>query len=115
MKQLIIISMCVLISGCTLFKKNAVDTAVGICKSEKHKIKILYLDSTHDVTKVDTLIKGDTLILKIYVSFVSKHDGYLLDIGENIKFINYGKKTILYETIPICIKVSNCPNMLIEK
>lgn len=89
----------------SLFKKNANDNFVNVCKLENNKIKVSYLDSTKGITKINTIIQNDTIVLTIYVSIVKKQKDHVILIEDHVKYVCYGNRVLSMEDIPTCGKI----------
>ena len=90
---------------CSFIKKNANDNLVNVCMMDNNKLKVLYLDSTKGITKMNTVIQNDTIVLTIYVSTVKEQKDHIILIEDHVKYVCYENKTLNIEDIPECSKI----------
>lgn len=84
-----------------IWPNKAIDVSVMICK-KGNKVKVDYMNSTSGIYKVGTLIKGDTLLLRVYVSHFITNNVREISLPDGVRFVQYGKFTKEVDKLNSC-------------
>lgn len=86
-------------------KNNTNEKFVIICKASNDTIRVNYLDSTHGITNIDSAVKEDTLLLKIYVRLSEPMKSIDVRLSEGVKYINTGSVVYQIDELGSCEKI----------
>ena len=102
MKNLLIIIVFMIF---TLSCKEANEKFVTLCKESEDLIRIGYLDFMHGISRLNSIVKNDTLEIIFTVTFNHKQKIRKVKVERSIKYIKVGEKIIEMKNIPVCAKI----------